>query len=975
MVDLWRLKGLSDRLVRASGEEEGAPADPFAKIMQEQEEEEPCKVQFFAPELYFDDFTYDRLHKANDSIQKFLLAELEKMRKRLDLLGGGNWKNLLFYALKYISVTEVGETLMDALPDGEKRKQVENAVTHGVWDQMDERKPALDELEIEFKVCEEREDRTRENLVKQNEAVNQFNERKTKAERELTIPNPPMPPESDEEPEKGEEEEDDDDDEDEAAADSDGDNSTVISFDWDTDEEIQKAMAANPGGKPLSKAKIKELKRKKKLEKKMEKIKEEKQKREKEIEEKKAGVIASLIAEWEEKAANAEEEVKVLAEPLKKLEVETMESLDDDFKQSGKEAKRLEAELENVSRKVEEDSAKAAELEEQVAAQEQEAVAQREQIQELTKEVAALPPPDPRVLLLKKLTNDYQELKKNTEKAKQVIIKVSARIRDLRFQIKDMYKQLGWEYEDSDDDGDDSKEQPYWLRKRLAQKTAETAQKKFDEHLFLNAEDRLQSRRVKKREKEEKLRRKQVIMDQLNAKRRSQEHNGGGAAEESSVLPFTADAAESIVEEGDSVERAIAGVRRRLNPPRDEPPVAREGDTRQAKLARLQHLQEALEVGLRSCAGVFGEMLPEDGLLAELRPRLRKILDELQPKDASETEEERDEMERQLEDSSAALHGLIGEAVGLSDPTQPSSNALRNSLDFGELRKRLSEVRASQRQLQSELRTLAEEGRSKTGYPRRSRNADRPFDSEVSLPLGIFSGRISSNSPSPRPAGGGDRSPLSQTGDLLFPRGKAFEGLSGPLAASAGQGTTQKRKGRGETAQGVRSEVADFGFRPDGTGEESLENWSLFKVSKGRQDGESGTPAGAGTTSTSFRSRGTARSSSEKFKQPDEKEKRLQRVAADCDFREYMSQMQQSSKEMWRSSSTSEIEIKKGPSLPELVKKDHSASAKDLRQGSTSPAAFQGRGRSTKSSPGSRGAKARLQATAPPDFGWSSSRR
>jgi len=734
---------------------------------------------------------------------------------------------------------------------------------------------------------------------------------------------------------------------------------------------MAKAMAAN-GGKPLSKAKIKELKRKRKLDHKMQKIKAEKQKREKEIQEKTAVLVASLIAEWEDKVANAEEEVRVLSEPLKKMEVETLDTLDEDFKQSGKEAKRLEAELEVAAKKAEDDMAKADAREEKVAAQEQQAEAERTELQELTKEVAALPPPDPRVEQLKKLTAELQELKEKTDKAKRTILKVAARIRDLRFQIKDFYKQLGWEYDSSDDEGDNGQEQPYWLRKRLAQKTAETTQKKFDEHLFLNAEDRLQSRRVKKREKEEKARRKQLIMEQLDAKRRSSQHTGGNAADESKVLPFVTDAEERIVESGDSVERAIAGARRRLKPSKDELPVAREDNSRHGKMARLQELKEGLEVGLRSCASVFGEMLPQQGVLAELRPRLSKIVDELQPAGA---EDELDEMERQLEDSSAALHGLIGEAVGLSDPSQPSSTALRNSLDFGELRKRLSEVRASQRQLQGELRTWAEEGRSRTGYllkdpSRRNRNADRPFDSEASLPAGIFSGRISSNSPSPRP-GGGDRSPMSQTGDLMS-RGRSFEALNEAVAASGTrQGTTQKRKGRSETAQDSRSEVADFGFRPDGTGEESLENWSLFKVSKGRQDGESGTPAGAGTTSsTSFRSRGTARTTGDKFKQPDEKEKRLQRVAADCDFREYMSQMQQSSKEMWRSSSVPEMEIKKGPSLPELVKKDHSASAKDL----TSPSTFQGRGHQ-KGSPGSRNSKARMQATAPPDFGWSSRRK
>merc|ERR1712137_1316748 len=122
----------------------------------------------------------------------------------------------------------------------------------------DELQPTLDQLETEFAVCEKREESTRENIVKQNEAMNKLKERTEKAERELTIPDPPLPPESDEEPEKAADEEDDDDDEDEENPSDSEDNSTVVSLDWDTDEEIQKAMAANPRGKPLSDAKIKE---------------------------------------------------------------------------------------------------------------------------------------------------------------------------------------------------------------------------------------------------------------------------------------------------------------------------------------------------------------------------------------------------------------------------------------------------------------------------------------------------------------------------------------------------------------------------------------------------------------------------------------------------------------------------------------------------------------------------------------------
>lgn len=67
-----------------------------------------------------------------------------------DLLGGKNWRNLLSYALKFMATPEIGSMLMDAIPNPKTRRMVENAITRGLWDQMDEIEPVVQELEEEM---------------------------------------------------------------------------------------------------------------------------------------------------------------------------------------------------------------------------------------------------------------------------------------------------------------------------------------------------------------------------------------------------------------------------------------------------------------------------------------------------------------------------------------------------------------------------------------------------------------------------------------------------------------------------------------------------------------------------------------------------------------------------------------------------------------------------------------------------------
>lgn len=107
-----------------------------------------------------------------------------------------------------------------------------------------------------------------------------------------------------------------------------------------------------------------------------------------------------------------------------------------------------------------------------------------------------------------------------------------------------------------------------------------------------------------------------------------------------------------------------------------------------------------------------------------------------------------------------------------------------------------------------------------------------------------------------------------------------------------------------------RQHGVDFGFRPDGGGEESLENWPLFKVSKGSLDSMS-----TGLSSNT--------SLNEKSRRSEAKVRRQRSV--ECDFVEYMMQSRESAETSWHSASEPSLHasLERKPkslvSLPQLL--------------------------------------------------------
>lgn len=368
-------------------------------------------------------------------------------------------------------------------------------------------------------------------------------------------------------------------------------------------------------------------------------------------------------------------------------------------------------------------------------------------------------------------------------------------------------------------------------------------------------------------------------------------------------------------------------------------------------------------------------MLPADGSLGAVHTKLAEMLArwDMLPSDAAAWQ--REDFERQIEESCTVLHAAIIEGVTISSRVRESrlerptvGHTLRHSAEFGELSDRLAQVRRTQQAILSELRDALSEDSWRAGLSSRLHSArggpgkDRAYQTWPS-------GRCHSGASSPRTGRASPRQlpskPSTSSLVLLSPMNQPPPSRGGVLkVAPKIEALSEPLAARGKTRQRelVRpNDFVDFGFRPDGGGEESVENWSLFKVSKGCG------PIGGATGSTSLNYR-TGNSSlfrdtsSAKFRLSDSKAAKFGKISADCNFRDYMDQNHGDSGGMWRSSSTPALpEIKKGPSLPQLVKvkvKDSSLSA------ATSAGATRYKGDSHNGSSGAK-SSALLRTTAP----------
>ena len=58
--------------------------------------------------------------------------------------------SLLWPSHRFMTPAEIGSIMMEAISDPKTRRTVENAITRGLWDQIDDLRPVVEELEEEM---------------------------------------------------------------------------------------------------------------------------------------------------------------------------------------------------------------------------------------------------------------------------------------------------------------------------------------------------------------------------------------------------------------------------------------------------------------------------------------------------------------------------------------------------------------------------------------------------------------------------------------------------------------------------------------------------------------------------------------------------------------------------------------------------------------------------------------------------------
>lgn len=269
-----------------------------------------------------------------------------------------------------------------------------------------------------------------------------------------------------------------------------------------------------------------------------------------------------------------------------------------------------------------------------------------------------------------------------------------------------------------------------------------------------------------------------------------------------------------------------------------------------------------------------------------MRPRLVELLEQLQaiPTDPSAWEDH--DIEKKFEDTCSFLQRGILEVIEQSDEVNCIYMGLQHSVRFGELRNQLASVRDSQLEMQAELRKVPYNTWVQSGF--RLPSSQDAHTSETSRSF------------DPEQVSDVKRSPSAQ---CIGQSRRSNSRSNTPNELILGMGARSKQQ------QSLkRPDMFDFGFRPYGGGEESVESWSLFKVSKSE------------VSTDSIHSRGIRSDASTN----DPKVARYHRIAADCGFHEYVSKLQHHGMaDGQRSASTPDLLMEKNkrcPSLPQLVK-------------------------------------------------------
>jgi uncharacterized coiled-coil protein SlyX len=811
------------------------------------QENEVCPVHFYMPELYLDRYTMEMLNKAVKTFRDAISIEIAGILEKINVVGAGTWWQLLAYFIKIgQDPIELVVGCLHHIEDPMYRRELVNTMTNGLQDLYDALLAQFESLQDETKDMVSRKEQIRDKELRQNQSINELNQRIKDADVEVEVfVAPPEPPEE------------------------------------DITEAVAEAQAA------IFEQKEGNLK---------EYMKESRR-------------LRALMQEWKdrEEAECDEEAIKVIEDQIK------------DWKHRTRLAQGRAEKLDE----------KADVIDDRVSKIEKKIATQKEAIDGLRAKLAEHGPINEDSLKMKQLQRDIKQLNGETKKVQAAMVEPNNRIRAMRAQLKELYKKLGWDWDMSDsEDEDGDEEPPYWKRRKIAA----NGFLPFDQTEFLFGEKDFHHRRTRQLVKRLQADQKSTLLAQMKAKR--QEVDGESQSRELHLDGDDPEAGPNLFgptspsgygfrshsrDPIDPVEQAISMARERLSLPGvrhaslETPCWKRaqhmeERESKEVDLNRLLLLRESFESQLQQSVECFIDLLPDSGLLGDLRAKLNESLAKLQ-RLPEENEAWSQELDSDLQDTCDALQGMFQEAMSHGDQVQHISAAMIQSVRFSDLRNLLTEVLTSERKMREALKAHSG-GRGRLASPR----GDSP-------PASPMSHMVSSSECSPTLRG--QSAPVSK-GRGLPTAEELSESLRLPSRLHAQStplliGMQPKKEAR---------KKVDFGFRPDGAGEDSLENWSLFKVSKANTSATSGFGDSVSTGMGLTRSTGFTEFMSDNMRRKESKVRR-QQGATDCDFHEYMSQSRQMN-EAWQTASSPSlgqearpwVQAKKKvcPKLPHLMK-------------------------------------------------------
>mmetsp|Transcript_3097 Transcript_3097/g.5442 ORF Transcript_3097/g.5442 Transcript_3097/m.5442 type:complete len:1092 (-) Transcript_3097:55-3330(-) len=732
---------------------------------------EVCPVHFFLPECYLDDWTIERRDKAIETFKEEVTKEIKVITEKINLLGGGTWRQLLAYFIrKGHSPTHIVEELMRQVTDPEERRHIENTITDGLRGKYEE----LDEI-IKVLQVEDADMRRRWLDVSNQEQKCDFN------------------------------------------------------IQWQRDE-LKKMLdflaEPEPEEPPVDPSLLE-------------------------------GATKKIFEELQEKLDAADEEVKRLRKELEELLANAPD--DEETKKLEQEAKAAERKRRVINMRVERIDEKTAESNARVSAIQAKIDKERETIAELQEKLARLPPPTDESLALKRIQREIHNLRVSDKKIQAAMIKPTARIKAMRAQLRDLYKKLGWEWDLSDSEDEDEEEKPYWKRRQIAV----DGFLPFDPRMFVYDEKAYKDNRHKKRTERGFTHQETKLLSQLSAKNL---HHGDTRDEfgeeikpsdEAGTMMFGPSAGPMMfgASAKDSVEEAISSARGLLSVSRASrrPPThaqRMQEERWNAQLLQLRQLRQSFEVQLRQCVECFVDLLPPDGTLGDLRLQLQDMLVRFfdSPSDPADFVECGTDIP--IERACELLQSTIQEVIIWGDHVHPISAAMLHSVSFAELSKRLSQVLQTERDIRESLKAsqqtksrvlVAASDESVASMQRASAEAAEAstLKAEKSSPSSPvpFGSKGSLKGPRDARSVGVDRSTSPEEAGLAGPLSVGSRNSPSPppgalklpprLMATADSLLGTKSRSQKHR----RGPQVDFGFRPNGSAEESLETWSLFKAS------------------------------------------------------------------------------------------------------------------------------------------------